>query len=157
MCGQGTGNAVVESPHSRRSYRSCEDDPPKGLGLSGMAYAGSKSMCPDMWGLGTGTTNSASWSGIGVPLAVIQGGGLWVFGWGNQGQGVHDGHADTMRQSHASLTELAWPLGWLHLGCIQEFCQIIPSPPLSSPLFLVFHCVVSLLLWTPPELHRVCY
>ena len=57
-------------------------------------------------------------------------GGLWGFGWGNQGQDVHDGHADTVRQNHASLTELAWPKGWLHLGCILSFAK--SSHPLRS-------------------------
>ena len=36
-------------------------------------------------------------------------GRVGVFGFGNHGHDVHDGHVDTVRLSHARLTGLAWP------------------------------------------------
>ena len=95
-----------------------------------MAYARVESMCPDMWGLGTGNHQLSKPGWNRSPPGRHPRGVLWCFGWGNQGQDVHDGHADTMRQSHASLTVLAWPKGWLHLGCI--LCFANSSHPLRS-------------------------
>ncbi len=72
-------------------------------------YTGCESMCPTMWGMGTGyhLLSKPEWN-LSPPGRHPEG-RVGVFGFGNHGHDVHDGHVDTVRLSHARLTGLAWP------------------------------------------------
>jgi hypothetical protein len=104
-------------------------------------------MCPTMWGMGTGYHSLSKLDWNLSPPGRHPEGRVGVFGFGNHGHDVHDGHVDTVRLSHARLTDLAWPKSFAN-----------SSHPLRSlTIILGIHCVVSSLLWTPPEQHRVVY